>query len=119
MVHGASMVHGAYTRTPEKRIKKIRKEKTIRAGPAKIMFKRQIGHASINYAKLNLKFWHGVVHVLVDTLTACPFYYIFLPERDDRSKNATTTKTIQASQKKENQRGQEASMFARAVRIRG
>ena len=90
-----------------------------RAGPAKIMFRRQIGHVRINITNLDLKFWHGVVHVLVDTLTACPFYYIFLPERDDRSKNATTTKTIQASQKKENQRGQEASMFARAVRIRG
>ena len=42
------------------------------------MFKRQIGHASINYAKLNLKFWHGVVHVPIDTLTACASFFFFL-----------------------------------------
>ena len=42
------------------------------------MFKRQIGHAPINFTDLDLKIWHAVVHVLIDTLAACPSFFVFL-----------------------------------------
>ena len=50
---------------------------TLRAGPAIKMFKRRIGHAPINFTNLDLIFWHGVVHALVDALSVGPMDFFF------------------------------------------
>ena len=70
----------------------------VRAGPAKMMFKGQIGHAPSNFTNLDFIFLHGVVHALIDTLAACPSFFFL--KRYDRSKKQKNTKSIKASQRK-------------------
>ena len=90
----------------------------LRAGPAKIKFKRQIGHAPINFTNLDLIFLHGVVHALIGALAACPFF-LFLSRDMTDPKSKKIQKLSKLVEKNKNQRGQAASIFARAVRIRG
>ena len=93
----------------------------LRAGPAKIKFKRQIGHAPINFTNLDLIFLHGVVHALIGALAACPFF-LFLSRdmTDPKSKKIQKRPKIPKNILRSiYQRGQVASIFARAVRIRG
>ena len=70
-----------------------------------------------NFTGLDLKFWHGVVHALIDTLAAGPFS--FFSREIWPIRRAKKYKSDQSQLKKKKQRGQAASIFARAVRIRG
>ena len=41
------------------------------------MFERRIGHAPINFTNLDLIFFHGVVHALVDASSVGPMEFFF------------------------------------------
>lgn len=61
-------------------------------GQPRRLFIQQIGHAPTSFISLDLKFQHGLVHVLMDTLASCPLF-LFGGDTTDEKLNTTRNRS--------------------------